>query len=174
MPSSFVLILPFVLTTVIHAAGTSVFRGEITLVKVEARVYDRVTSQPIRNLQSSDFAVCDEDQPRDIVYFGADSSPLDVLLLLDVSGSMRELLPSIAAQAVDALGRLRPDDRVGVMAFAKSWTLLTPFSADFRAAAQGISRAMYAQVGTDTDISKAVVAGALHLQFTEPGRGASF
>ena len=99
------------------------FRSETTLVKVEAHVYDRITGQPIRHLQAADFEIHDEDQPREIVYFGSEAAPLDLVLLFDVSGSMRELLPNVAEQAAGALSQLRPGDRVAVMAFAKAWAI---------------------------------------------------
>jgi hypothetical protein len=44
---------------------------------------------------------------------------LDLLLLLDVSGSVREILPEIANSAADALASLQPGDRAAVMAFRK-------------------------------------------------------
>ncbi|HJT88804.1 MAG TPA: VWA domain-containing protein [Bryobacteraceae bacterium] len=146
------------------AAESPVFRGDVTLVKVEAQVYDRSTRALIRNLQAADFQISDGGQPREIAYFAHDTGPLDLLLLLDVSGTMQEVLPNLAAQAREALGHLGTKDRVAIMAFGKYHTLTQPFTGDFDAAAQGLRHIFDVQVGLDTDINQAVWGAADYLR----------
>src|SRR4051812_17150543 len=68
-----------------------VFRAEVNLVKVDAEVVGR-DQKNIAELSQQDFQLYDENQLREIAYFGKESEPLDLLLLLDVSGSMRKSL----------------------------------------------------------------------------------
>ena len=138
------------------AADTPTFRSAVSLVKVTADVYHRRSHAPIVDLQASDFEVSDEGQKREIVYFEKDSGPLDLLLLLDVSGSVREILPEIANGAADALAALQPGDRAAVMAFSKTTAVTHPLNGDFRGVAQGIRAAMSIHIGTDTDINQAI------------------
>jgi hypothetical protein len=138
------------------ADDTSTFRSAISLVKVTADVSHRRSHAPIVDLQASDFEVSDEGQRREIVYFEKDSGPLDLLLLLDVSGSVREILPEIASGAAEALAALQPGDRAAVMAFSKTTAVTFPLSEDFQGVAQGIRAAMSIHIGTDTDINQAI------------------
>jgi hypothetical protein len=147
----------------LSAADLPTYSATIKLVRTDAYVYDRQTRAPIVDLQASDFTVFDEDQPRPIVYFADDTGPLDLLLLLDVSGSMRELLPQVAERAASALSVLQKDDRAGVMAFTKTTALLQPLTADSNAVTHGIRAALSVRIGLDTDINQALWAAADYL-----------
>jgi hypothetical protein len=146
------------------AADVPVFRSTVSFVKADVEVYHRRSHVPILDLQASDFEVFDEDEPREIVYFGKDSGPLDLLLLLDVSGSVREILPEIANGAADALAALQSGDRAAVMAFTKTTALTQPLSGAFQGIAQGIRTAISIRIGSDTDINQAVWAATDYLQ----------
>jgi hypothetical protein len=145
------------------AADGPQFQTTLSLVKADAYVYDRQTHAPIVDLQASDFRILDEDQPRDIAYFGNDAGPLDLVLLLDVSGSVLETLPRVADAASDALSVLQLDDRAAVMAFSKKTAVTQRLTGDFDAVAQGIRDATTLRIGLDTDINQAVWAAADYL-----------
>ena len=93
------------------------FQAGISLVKVDVQVSDR-KGRPISGLRIEDFEVFDENQPRKITYFEREREHVDLLLLLDVSGSMRRYLEQMAANARAALAELHEGDRTGVMLFA--------------------------------------------------------
>ena len=145
------------------AADDPTFRHTVSLVKADAYVYNRQTHAPILDLQASDFRILDDDQPRDIVYFGNDSGPLDLVLLLDISGSVREILPRVADAASNALSTLQAGDRAGVMAFTKTTVITQPLTANFDEVAQGIRLATNLRIGLDTDINQALWAAADYL-----------
>ncbi len=148
----------------ITAADGPVFHGDVTLVKVDALVYDRNTRATISDLQAADFEVHDGDEPREIAYFSGDSGPLDLVLLLDVSGTMREVLPNVAAQAREALANLGETDRAAVIAFGKQHTLVQPLTGRFEEVVRGLGRAFDVRVGLDTDINQAVWGAADYLR----------
>jgi von Willebrand factor type A domain/PQQ-like domain len=145
------------------SAGVPTFHTGVSLVKVDAYVYDRQTHAPIVDLSASDFTIYDDDEPREIAYFANDSGALDLLFLLDVSGSVREILPQVANCAADALSVFETGDRAAVMAFTRTTALTQPLTADFRAAAQGIRVAMALRIGLDTDINQALWSAADYL-----------
>lgn len=145
------------------ASDSPRFHTSLALVKTDVEVYDGRTRSPILDLKAADFSVRDEDQSRDIVYFGDDSGPVDLLLLLDVSGSVQEILPQIADRAADALSALGREDRAAVMAFTKTTALTQPLTADFRAVADGIRSALSLRIGLDTDINQALWSAANYL-----------
>jgi hypothetical protein len=153
----------FALTFGATAADRPTFQTTLRLVRADAYVFDRQTRSPILDLQASDFRISDENEPRDIAYFANDSGPVDLVFLVDISGSVREILPQIAESAADALSALQAGDRAGVMAFTRTTVLTQPLSADLHAAAGGIRGAMSLQIGLDTDINQAVWAAADYL-----------
>lgn len=96
--------------------STPVFRTDVTLVRVDAQVVDRA-GQRITGLSQDDFRLLVDGRPADIRAFAYEQIPLDVLLLIDVSGSMRPHVQRIAMGARSAMRALGPDDRVAITVF---------------------------------------------------------
>ncbi len=134
------------------------------MVNVDAAVTDSA-GRTISGLAPADFEIFDKDTPRKIVYFEHESDPLDVLLLLDVSGSMSRSLAEIASTARAALRPLGSGDRVAVMLFARSSDLRQPFTSDFDAVANEIRTAIShsEDLGTGTAINAAIVHAAAEI-----------
>ncbi|HEY1341561.1 MAG TPA: VWA domain-containing protein [Bryobacteraceae bacterium] len=164
-------LLGIILTAACLGAADPTFRHSVTLVSVPVSVFDRKTHAAIPDLRITDFVLADNGQPRDIVDLDADAAPLDLVLLLDVSGTMRAALASVADRAADALGVLGREDRAAVMCFGKRAQVTEELTGDFDEAASGVRRAFAAQVGLDTDINQAVWAAADYLHRNGgPGR----
>src|SRR5690242_17343892 len=164
-------VLGILLAAASLGAADPVFHHSVTLVSVPASVFDRKTHAVIRDLKISDFVLQDGGDAREIVDVDADAAPLDLVLLLDVSGTMREALASVADRAREALAVLGSDDRAAVMCFGKRTRVTEELTGEFDAAADGVRRAFAAQVGLDTDINQAVWTASdyLHRNGT-PGR----
>lgn len=146
----------------------------MSLVKLDVQA--ALGHKLIADLTQDDFLVLDEGQPAPIVYFGREAEPLWVLLLLDVSGSMRRRLKEMAAASRRALAALRPGDRVAIMLFSRNTALHTPFTADPAAVSTRIGSALEEKgLGSGTQINLSVIAAADHLAKildNEPGRRA--
>ncbi len=99
-----------------------VIRQDVRLVRADVQVTEK--DRVVRGLSASDFAVLDNGMPVPIAGFGEESDPVDLLMLLDVSGSMTSYLYEVSRAAGVALEQLTPDDRVGVMVFSKQGKLL--------------------------------------------------
>ncbi len=108
------------------ADDTVVFRSEVGLVRVDAQVVDR-SNRAITGLGPDDFILREEGKVQEIRNFAREDMPLDVLLLLDVSASMRPHVQRIADAAHEALRVLGEDDRVGIMVFDRMTRLRMPF-----------------------------------------------
>lgn len=144
------------------------FRAGVALVKVDAQVVDK-NGVAITGLTKDDFRVFDEGQPQEISYFGRESEPLDLLLLLDVSGSMRKFLEEMGRNAQAALKHLHEGDRVGVMFFARRQEVKQSLTADFTEAESAIRDATKRQdLGGGTTINESIVAAARFLREQEP------
>ena len=136
------------------------FRTGVALVRVDAEVTDR--GQPVEDLVKEDFRITDNGRPREIVHFGHDEEPLDVILLFDTSLSMQPVVERIAQTASVALLELRSGDRVAVMAFSRGTDLLLDFTADFDAVRAAIGRVLHRPFIPSSELQRAIDDGARH------------
>src|SRR5438270_1266035 len=125
--SSRVCFLLFALTGGLLAqdSDTIVFRSDVSLVRVDAQVVDR-DNRAITGLRATDFILREEGRPQQIRNFASENMPVDVLMLLDVSASMRPHVQRIADAAHEALRVLKDEDRIGIMVFDRSTRLRMP------------------------------------------------
>ncbi len=112
----------------------------MTQIRVDVQVVEN--NRPVLGLTKNDFVVYDEGAPQPLVYFGRESEPITVLLLMDVSGSMRRFLEQVGRTARQALGQLQSQDRAGVMVFSKGTQIFHAFSNRFTEAAREIEVAV--------------------------------
>ncbi|MBZ5608231.1 MAG: VWA domain-containing protein [Acidobacteriia bacterium] len=103
-----------------------VFRSDVSLVRVDAQVVDG-GNRAITHLRAEDFVVREEGRTQPIRNFASEDMPLDVLFLLDVSGSMRPHVQHIADASGQALTVLGKDDRMAIMVFDRSTRVRLPF-----------------------------------------------
>ena len=156
------------------AQETPTFHAGVTLVRVDVQV----TSETgvIADLSSDDFVLLDENKPQHIAYFGRESEPLWVLLLLDTSGSMGRFVEQMAAVSRQALAALNPGDHAGVMLFSRRSAVREPFTSDFERVSRAIGDAVLARdLGAATRINTAIIDGASYVRKTaieERGRRA--
>ena len=111
------------------ASDTPVFRSDVSLVRVDVQVLDRY-SRAVTGLQARDFVLRDNGQIQPIRQFTAEEAPVDILFLIDVSGSMRPHVEAVARAARQAISVLGDDDRVALMVFDRRSKLRMPFRKD--------------------------------------------
>jgi len=111
----------------------------------------------VRNLLQDDFVITDQGVRQNIVGFAHGTDRLSLLVLLDVSGSMRRYLGQIAGTARDAMRFLQPADRVAIMVFGKRSELHQEFSDNLGESARQFAHAIQEHdVGAGTAINQAV------------------
>lgn len=140
-------------------AGDVIFRAEVRQVRVDAEVFD--ASGVIQGLQRTDFRIFDNGDERDVASSSQDELPLDILLLFDVSGSMRPAIQRVADSASEAFSQLKSGDRVAVMSFHSDSRLLLSFSSNLDHAGDVIDRQVLGgHFGGGTLIQNAVADAA--------------
>jgi VWFA-related protein len=148
-PALLALILAAVL-----GAQDPVFRSGVSLVRVDAQV-----SSPagiVDGLRLEDFLVKDNGQPQTLRYSSQDEDPLDLLLLFDISESMRPSIRRVAAAAHTALSELRKGDRIAVADFNTDSYLMAGFNDHLKEAADTVARVVDLRFGGGTHILAAV------------------
>ena len=160
MPSILIVLAPGLrLQAQSPATDTPTFRTGVADVRVDAQVVNG--KDVVTGLTQDDFVVTDEGQPQKIVYFGRDSEPLSLIILLDISGSMQRWVERISGVAREALGYLRPGDRVAILVFGKRMEVHQDFSDNIAESARQIASAVRDHdVGAGTAINASVAAAA--------------
>lgn len=127
------------------AAG--VYRVSANVEVVDTQVLDKKTGHAVRDLTRDDFQVYEANVPQRISSFSQDELPLSVVLLFDLTDSVRPVLKSLAGGALQALGHLKPEDEVAVMTYSAKAELIQNFTADRALAAQAIEKAARMESG---------------------------
>jgi len=142
------------------AGDDVVFRSDVSLVRVDTQVLDR-DNRTITGLRAADFVLRENGQPQQIRNFGTENFPVDVVLLLDVSASMRPHVERIASAAHQALRVLKDDDRIAIMVFDRS----TRTRLRFRNSREDVERELESLLNQEmfnggTDITRGILDAA--------------
>jgi len=150
--------------TPVRADEPVVFRSDVSLVRIDAQVVDR-DNRAITGLGLQDFVLREQGRPQPIRSVDAENLPLDLVLLLDVSASMRPHVERIASASREAMRQLREQDRVAIMVFdrvSRVWM-------DFRSSQSGVDREVervldYETFHGGTDITRALYDAVDYVQ----------
>jgi VWFA-related protein len=99
------------------------------LMRVNASVTDR-NGRAIPGMRDSDFAVYEDGSERKIVEVTPATEPFNLVLLLDVSGSVEERIDFIRKAARDFLKTASPQDRISIISFCDDIKVISGFSTD--------------------------------------------
>ena len=107
-----------------------VVRVESDLVTLNVSVVDRASGRGLHGLTAEDFRVYEDNVEQKVAHFETAEAPFDLLLLLDLSGSTARVTDTIRAAARRFVSATRPQDRVGVIAFAGEAAVVSPLTSD--------------------------------------------
>jgi VWFA-related protein len=93
-------------------------------------VIDRGTNRGLVGLARSDFKLLEDGKEQTIVQFESSAAPFDLVLLIDLSGSTRDVVKLIRAAALRFVDAARPSDRIAVITFAGEATIVSGLTAD--------------------------------------------
>jgi von Willebrand factor type A domain. len=110
----------------IPGSDNDVVKIETSLVTVDVTVYGPTAVK----LNKSDFKVYEDGKEQEISVFAAPESPFDIILLLDLSGSTAEKVGLIKKTTKRFVEMKRDTDRVAIVTFADSQTVVSPLEAD--------------------------------------------
>ena len=99
------------------------------LMRVNASVTDR-NGRAIHDMRVADFSVYEDGNERKIVNVTPTSEPFNLVLLLDVSGSVEERIDFIRKAARDFLDTASPQDRISIISFRDDIQVISGFSTD--------------------------------------------
>lgn len=100
------------------------FRSRAEVVTVDVSV--RRGNRPVASLTAADFRLFDNDVEQQVDWARADTVPIDVTLIVDVSGSTAGALDGFRQDIVEIASLLRPVDRLQLLSFSNEVELVFP------------------------------------------------
>ena len=132
------------IVTLALAAAVSVtvsgrqFRSSAELVSVDVLATDG--RAPITGLTAADFELTDNGVPQVVEQIYLEQLPLNVVMVLDISGSVRgERLRSLKAGALSVIERMRPRDHAALISFSHRVDLRAALTDDTRALSRAVA-----------------------------------
>ena len=119
-------------------AGQESLKLSTDLVVIDAQVIKKKTAQAVGNLTRQDFLVTEDGVKQEITHFSQDQLPLSILLLLDTSGSVWDIISEVRDKAVVSLEHLKESDEVALMGTASRTELIQDFTTDRKLIAERI------------------------------------
>jgi VWFA-related protein len=113
--------------TAVPAVDT--IRIETRLVNLNVKAMDRA-GQPITNLKLEDFVVYEDGVKQSVEHFKPVNAPVNVVLLMDLSGSTKKRRRAMADAAKRFVDALPAQDKISVVAFTRRYRALTGFTKD--------------------------------------------
>jgi len=99
------------------------------LLRFNASVTDR-NGRAIGGMKESDFTVYENGVERQVTKMVPTDEPFNLVLLLDVSGSVEERIEFIRKAARDFLNTTSPQDRIAIISFCDDIQVISDFSTD--------------------------------------------
>ncbi|MGH9897959.1 MAG: VWA domain-containing protein, partial [Pyrinomonadaceae bacterium] len=121
---------PTVKTSPVISGGEDMLLVDSQAVTLNVRVVDRGTGHGISGLTQEDFAIQENDVKQQITHFESSTRPFDLILLIDLSGSTRDVIDTIRKSAVRFVDATRPVDRIAIITFARSNTIVSDLTND--------------------------------------------
>ena len=104
-------------------------------MRLNASVTDR-NGRAIGGMNESDFTVFENGEERQVTNVVSTREPFNLVLLLDVSGSVEERIDFIRKAARDFLRTASPQDRIAIISFRDDIQIISDFSSDRRMLSQ--------------------------------------
>jgi VWFA-related protein len=164
-------LLPLILAQLLSIASgaqtadiqTPVYRVNVRVVQVDAQVLNKKTRHAARELKKEDFELYEDNVRQQVSSFSQDTLPLSVVLLFDLTDSVRPVLKSLADGALEALHHLKPEDEVTVMVYAASAQVLQEATTDRALAVAAIEKASSMESGEAAFFNEGIYQAAEQL-----------
>src|SRR6476660_9872249 len=147
-------------------SGTQVVSLFVTVADAQKRL--------VPDLLQDEFQVFDNDKPQPITYFDNSIHPINVVVMLDTSGSMTLTIDLLKQAAEQFILRLLPEDKARVGAFNDKIQINAKWSAnrdqlvtDHKDLDYGHGTRLWAAVGTALDELKSIEGRRVIVVFTD-------
>ncbi|PYS99283.1 MAG: hypothetical protein DMF63_11705 [Acidobacteria bacterium] len=110
-------------------AGEPVEKVKTSLISFDVVLPEAVDPRTSA-LEKSDFRVYENDRPVDLEFFSKTDAAIDIVLLLDLSGSTANKADLIRKSTKRFIAMKRPSDRLAIVSFSDGPTVISPLETD--------------------------------------------
>ncbi len=107
-----------------------VIKVETNLVNLNVSVFNSKLKMFVGSLAKEDFRVLENNEEQTVTYFASTDVPFDLVLVVDLSGSTKEKRSLIKNSTLRFIEAARPKDRLAIVTFSATNTLLSPLTLD--------------------------------------------
>jgi VWFA-related protein len=151
--------------------GESDVRLNVDLVLLDALVVNQKTNKAIGDARKEDFVLTEDGVKQQISYFGQDSLPLSVIVLVDRGGCMDPFGERMRAATAESVKFLKAEDEVSVMAFHETVNMVQEFTRDRDAIRTAVDRMPLHDEEADHCFNRALYEAARYMGHAANPRG---
>ena len=115
-----------------------VIKTETNLVNLNVSVFNNKLKMFVGELKQGDFRVFEDNQEQTVSYFASTDVPFDLVLLVDLSGSTIDKRDLIKKSTLRFIEAARPNDRIAIVTFHSTPTVVSPLTLDRTALAASV------------------------------------
>ncbi|MFP5263276.1 MAG: VWA domain-containing protein [Blastocatellia bacterium] len=112
-----------------NGAGEEAVVLKAALVNLNVSVTNR-SGVALANLKKEDFEVAENGEPQRVEFFQTTTAPFNLVLVLDLSGSIKDKLDVVKSAALRFLEVIGPQDKVAVVAFTHEIKVVSQLTSD--------------------------------------------
>jgi Ca-activated chloride channel family protein len=101
----------------------------VQVVQINALVSDRF-GKFVNGLTSAQFRILEDGKPQKILHFAAEDAPLEIVIAVDISGSMGMAIEELKRAVRQFVSKLKPSDQVTLIAFNEEMFVLAQRESD--------------------------------------------
>ncbi|MBO0856908.1 MAG: VWA domain-containing protein [Chloracidobacterium sp.] len=120
---------PVLTETQPNLPGRDAIRIETRLVNLNVKAIDKA-GRPLTDLKMEDFVISEDGVKQDVSHFRPVAAPVNVIMLLDLSGSTKPKRKAMAEAARKFIDALPAQDRIAFAAFTRKYRALSDFTTD--------------------------------------------
>jgi VWFA-related protein len=125
-----------------------IVRVDTELVTLNVSVINRGTNRGVADLTQKDFKLYEDGAEQQISHFDSAAAPFNLVLLIDLSGSTKQVVNIIRNAALRFVAAARPADRIAVVTFANTPIVVSRLTSDREALRERINSIVEPQGST--------------------------
>jgi VWFA-related protein len=126
-------------TTVVEPRDSNAIRIETRLVNLNVKAMDK-KGLPLTELKPEDFAIYEDGIRQEIAHFKPVNAPVNVILLMDLSGSTKKKRKPMMDAARKFIDAMPAQDKIQLVAFTRQYKPLSDFTSNKAALKQAVEK----------------------------------
>lgn len=161
---SFFLAIALAISSSSYSQGQQAMSAD-SRVRFDFTVMNKKSWRFVDGLKKEDFSIYEDGGKQEVIGVSRSERPLSIVLLVDLSGSMHEIIEPTRLVTLQALQNLKPEDEVAIITFAKNISIVQEFTKDKSLVKDRISNlTLNKELGRATRLDEAVYRAVVYMK----------